>query len=69
MKRIILIAITFSLTYPKAVNSDDRIYEIKNICGRYYAVEINAVEASRLLGLKDAGRVNSRVKQYCNSFR
>ena len=47
---------------------DDRIYETKNICGRYYAVEINGGDAARLLGLKDSGRVSSRVEQYCNFF-
>tara|TARA_B100000965_G_scaffold212607_1_gene177639 strand:+ start:334 stop:543 length:210 start_codon:yes stop_codon:yes gene_type:complete len=69
MKRIFLIALSFSLVSPMAVNSDDRIYEVKNICGRYYAAEINGGEAARLLGLKDSGRVSSRVEQYCNFFR
>ena len=50
-------------------NADERIYETKNICGRYYAAEINGGEASRLLGLKGSGRVGSRVEQYCNFFR
>ena len=54
---------------PLPVNSDERIYETKNICGRYYASEINGGEAARLLGLKGAGRVSSRVEQYCNFFR
>ncbi len=62
-------ALSFSLMSPIAVNSDDRIYETKNICGRYYAVEINGGQASRLLGLKDSGRVSTRVDQYCNFFR
>ena len=69
MNRIFLIALSFSLMSPMAVNSDDRIYETKNICGRYYAVEINGGDAARLLGLKDSGRVSSRVEQYCNFFR
>ena len=69
MKRIVLVALSFSLISPMAVNSDDRIYETKNICGRYYAVEINGGDAARLLGLKDTGRVSSRVEQYCNFFR
>ena len=69
MKRIFLIALSFSLVSPMAVNSDDRIYETKNICGRYYAIEINGADAARLLGLKDSGRVSSRVEQYCNFFR
>ena len=69
MNRIYFIAISFSLLSPMALNADDRIYETKNICGRYYAVEINGVDAARLLGLKDSGRVSSRVEQYCNFFR
>ena len=51
------------------VYSDERIYETKNICGRYYAADINGGEAARLLGLKVSGRVSSRVEQYCNFFR
>ena len=62
-------AISFALILPMAVKSDDRIYETKNICGRYYAVEINGGDAARVLGLKDTGRVSSRVEQYCNFFR
>ena len=55
--------------FPIAVKADERIYETKNICGRYYAAEINGGEAARLLGIKTAGRVSSRVEQYCNFFR
>ena len=62
-------ALSFSLMSPMAVNSDDRIYETKNICGRYYALEINGGDAASLLGLKNSGRVSSRVEQYCNFFR
>ena len=69
MNRIFLMALSFALMSPMAVKSDDRIYETKNICGRYYAVEINGGDAARLLGLKDTGRVSSRVEQYCNFFR
>ena len=69
MKRIFLLILSVFLTSPMVVNSDDRIYETKNICGRYYAVEINSGDAARLLGLKDSGRVSSRVEQYCNFFR
>ena len=69
MKRIFLMALSFSLLSPMAMNSDDRTYETKNICGRYYAVEISAGDAARLLGLKDSGRVSSRVEQYCSFFR
>ena len=54
---------------PMTVNSDERIYETKNICGRYYAAEIKGGDAARLLGLKDSNRVSSRVEQYCNFFR
>ena len=69
MNRIFLMALSVSLMSPMAVKSDDRIYETKNICGRYYAVEINGGDAARLLGLKNSGRVSSRVEQYCNFFR
>ena len=69
MNRIFFIALSFSLLSPMPLNADDRIYETKNICGRYYAVEINGADAARLLGLKDSGRVSSRVEQYCNFFR
>ena len=62
-------ALSFALMSPMAVKSDDRIFETKNICGRYYSVEINGGDAARLLGLKDTGRVGSRVEQYCNFFR
>ena len=61
--------LSFGLIHPLPVNSDERIYETKNICGRYYAAEINGGDAARLLGLKDSGRVSSRVEQYCNFFR
>ena len=51
-------ALSLALMSPLAVKSDGRIYETKNICGRYYAVEINSGDAARLLGLKDSGRVS-----------
>ena len=69
MKLTFLIALCLGLFCPMAANSDDRIYETKNICGRYYSAEINAGDAARLLGLKVTGRVSSRVEQYCNFFR
>ena len=69
MKRIFLMALFFPLFSPMAVSSDDRIYETKNICGLYYAAEINGGDAARLLGIKDSGRVSTRVEQYCNFFR
>ena len=62
-------ALSFSLMSPMEVNSDDRIYETKNICVRYYAAEFNGGDAAMLLGLKYSGRVSSRVEQYCNFFR
>ena len=69
MNRILLISLSILLLSPMTVKSDERIYETKNICGRYYAAEINGGEAARLLGLKGSGRVSSRVEQYCNFFR
>ncbi len=69
MKRLCLIVLSVLCINPMNANSDERIYDTKNICGRYYAAEINGGEAARLLGLKDAGRVSSRVEQYCNFFR
>ena len=62
-------ALSLTLISPIAVKSDDRIYETKNICGRYYAVEINGVDAASLLGFIHSGRVRSSVEQYCNFFR
>ena len=69
MNRIFQISLSVLLLSPINVKSDERIYETKNICGRYYAAEINGGEAARLLGLKGSGRVSSRVEQYCNFFR
>ena len=69
MKILFFIALSVSLLSPGSVNSDERIYETKNICGRYYAAEIKGGDAARLLGLRDSGRVSSRVEQYCNFFR
>ena len=69
MNRIFFIALSFAFIFLIPVNSDERIYETKNICGRYYAAEINGGDAARLLGLKEFGRVSSRVEQYCNFFR
>ena len=69
MNSIFLIALFLFSMSPMTVKSDERIYETKNICGRYYAAEINGGDAARLLGLKFSGRVSSRVEQYCNFFR
>ncbi len=54
---------------PQFAFGDDRIFDTKNICGRYYASEISGGEAAKLLGLKGSGRISSRVEQYCNFFR
>ncbi len=69
MNGIFFIILTASLISPTIVDADERIYETKNICGRYYAAEISSSETARLLGLKGSGRVGSRVEQYCNFFR
>ncbi len=69
MNLFFLLTLSFFLVSPTPANSDERIYDTKNICGRYYAAEINAGESARLLGLKGSGRVGSRVEQYCNFFR
>ena len=69
MNRIFLLVLSCFFMVPITVNSDERIYETKNICGRYYAAEINGAEAARLLSLKGSGRISSRVEQYCNFFR
>ena len=69
MNRILLKALSILLIISITVNADERIYETKNICGRYYAAEINGGEAARSLGLNGSGRVSSRVEQYCNFFR
>ena len=46
MNRIFLIALSVVLISPMTVNSDDRIYETKNICGLYYAADIFAMMGS-----------------------
>ena len=69
MNRILIAALSAFLMTTMSVNSDERIYETKNICGRYYAAEINGRDAARQLGIKDSARISSRVEQYCNFFR
>ena len=69
MNNIFPLALVAFFLSPMTVLSDERIYATKNICGRYYAAEINGGEAARLLDLKESGRVGSRVEQYCNFFR
>ena len=69
MKHLPSAVLSFAFIFLIPVNSDERIYETKDICGRYYAAEIKGEDAARLLGLKDFGRVSSRVEQYCNFFR
>ena len=69
MRLIFLTALSALVLLPVTVKSDERIYETKDICGRYYAAEINGAAAARLLALKEFARVSSRVEQYCNFFR
>ncbi len=69
MNHIFFVALYVFLFSPMNVHSDDRIYATKNICGRYYAAEINGGAAARLLNSKGSGRVSSKVEQYCNFFR
>ena len=69
MNRIFFITLSTFLISPMIADADERIYETKHICGRYYAAETNGGETARLLGLKGSGRVSSRVEQYCNFFR
>ena len=69
MNPISLLALFVPFALSMGINADERIYETKNICGRYYAAEINGGNAARLLGLKDSGRASSRVEQYCSFFR
>tara|TARA_Y100001968_G_scaffold106282_1_gene96112 strand:+ start:66 stop:329 length:264 start_codon:yes stop_codon:yes gene_type:complete len=60
MNRIFLIAIFSAFMSQMAVKSDDRIYETKNICEPYNAVEINGGDAASSLGLKESGSISSR---------
>ena len=69
MKSIFFMAPSILFLSSMSVTADERIYETKDICGRYYAAEINGGEAARLLSLKGSGRVGSRIEQYCNFFR
>ena len=69
MKNLFLFVLTAGLLIPLMAKGDERIYDTKNICGRYFATEINGSKAATLLGLKVSGRVGSRVEQYCNFFR
>ena len=62
MKRILLMTLSVFLMSIIRVNSDERIYETKNICGRYYAAEINGRDAAKLLDLKDSSRISSKVE-------
>ena len=69
MKRFLLLALAICFSSSIPAKTDERIYITKDICGRYYAAEINGGEAAKLLSLKNTGRVSSRVEQYCNFFR
>ncbi len=66
---LLLLIIVAGVVNPTTAMGDERIWETKNICGLYFASEINGSEAARFLGLKGTGRVGSRVEQYCNFFR
>ena len=44
MKLISYVALSCLLLNPTIAHSDERIYQTKNICGRYYATEINGME-------------------------
>ena len=52
MNLIFLIALSFSLMSPMAVNSDNRIYETKSTFGWYCAFAINGGDAAMMLVLK-----------------
>ena len=69
MNRFLPVPLIDGFINHKIAKTDERIYETKNICGRYFATEINGAKAATLLGIKVSGRVGSRVEQYCNFFR
>ena len=69
MKRFLNISLAAGIFVSTVAIADERIWETKNICGLYYATEINGMEAARLLGFNGSRRVRSKVEQYCNFFR
>ena len=69
MNRLLKIGLAAGIFVSTVAIADERIWETKNICGLYYATEINGVDAARLLGLQGSRRARSKVEQYCNFFR
>ena len=51
MNRFLKIGLATGIFVSTVAMADERIWETKNICGLYYASEINGVDAARLLGL------------------
>ena len=69
MNRFLKIGLAAGIFVATAAMADERIWETKNICGLYYATEINGIDAARLLGLQGSRRARSKVEQYCKFFR
>ena len=69
MNRFLQIGLAAGFFVSTVAIADERIWETKNICGLYYATEINGMDAAKLLGLKGSRRARSKVEQYCNFFR
>ena len=69
MNRFLKIGLAVGIFVSTVAIADERIWETKNICGLYYATEINGMDAARLLGLQGNRRARSKVEQYCNFFR
>ena len=69
MNRFLKLGLVVGIFVSTVAIADERIWETKNICGLYYATEINGGDAARLLGLQASRRVRSKVEQYCNFFR
>ncbi len=69
MKRFFKIGLLAGIFISTVAIADERVWETKNICGLYYATEINGIDAAKLLGLQAGRRSRSKVEQYCNFFR
>ncbi len=69
MNRFLRVGLAAGIFISTVSIADERIWETKNICGLYYATEINGMDAARLLGLQGGRRARSKVEQYCNFFR
>ena len=69
MNQFLKIGLAAGIFVSTVAIADERIWETKNICGLYYATEINGIDAARLLGLQGSRRARSKVEQYCNFFR